>query len=147
MMHKISLYMYLLMASLKTYADICPDDFDLGTDVTTKKEKNDVAILITLRNNSKKTMKILIKNPNIFLTTDGKDVPFIGYYYYDKYIQKLSDYEDLLPNNSTKRRINITKDYLFEKGKTYKVFVPGGYYDPITDLYYCGKDGVTYFKY
>ena len=98
-------------------------------------------------NKSKETMRILIKNPNIFLTTEGKDVPFIGYYYYNKHIPKLSDYEDLPPNNSTKRIVNITKDYLFEKGKTYRVFVPGGYYDPITDLYYCGKDGIAYFKY
>jgi len=135
------------MASLNTYADICPNDFDLGADVTTKEEKNNVEVLITLRNNSNKTMKILIKNPNIFLTTDDKEVPFIGYYYYEKYIPKLSDYKDLPPTHSTKRRIEITKNYLFEKGKTYKVFVPGGYYDPITDLYYCGKDGIAYFKY
>jgi hypothetical protein len=135
------------MASLNTYADICPNDFDLGTDVTTKKEKNNIEVLITLRNNSNKTMKILIKNPNIFLTTDGKEVPFIGYYYYEKCIPKLSDYKDLPPTHSTKRKINITKNYLFEKGKTYKIFVPGGYYDPTTDLYYCGKDGIAYFKY
>jgi len=147
MIFRIGLYMYLLIASLNTYAEICPNDFNIITNVTAKKEKSNVVILITLKNEPKETMKILIKNPNIFLTTDGKDVPFIGYYHYDKYTPKLSDYEDLPPNNSTKRIINITKDYLFEKGKTYRVFVPGGYYDPIADLYYCGKDGIAYFKY
>ena len=147
MIFRIGLYMYLLIASLNTYAEICPNDLNIITNVTAKKENNNVVILITLKNESKKTMKILIKNPNIFLTTDGKDVPFIGYYYYDKYTPKLSDYEDSPPNGSTKRILNITKDYLFEKGKPYGVFVPGGYYDPIKDLYYCGKDGITYFKY
>lgn len=147
MMFRISLYIYLLITSLNTNAEICPNDLNISTDVTAKKIKNNVVIFITLKNKSKETMKILIKNPNIFLTTGGKDVPFIGYYYYDKHKPKLSDYEDLPPNNSTKRIINITKDYLFKKGETYRVFVPGGYYDPITDLYYCGKDGIAYFKY
>jgi hypothetical protein len=146
-MIKFCLYLYLLMLPLHTYADICPNNFDLDTEVTTKRADDVLVVLITLTNNSKKTMKIPIKSPNIFLTNNGRDMPFIGYYYYDKHIPKLSDYEDLQANHSTKREIDITKDYLFEKGKIYKLFVPGGYYDPIKDLYYCGKDGVAYFEY
>lgn len=60
MMFRISLYIYLLITSLNTNAEICPNDLNISTDVTAKKIKNNVVIFITLKNKSKETMKILI---------------------------------------------------------------------------------------
>jgi len=39
MIFRIGLYMYLLIASLNTYAEICPNDFNIITNVTDKKRK------------------------------------------------------------------------------------------------------------
>jgi len=42
MIFRIGLYIFLLITSLNTYAEICPNDLNISTDVTAKKIKNNV---------------------------------------------------------------------------------------------------------
>lgn len=138
--------MLMLISISKCFAEICPNNYNLNIGIEKKEEKGKTVLYIKYTNKSKHILMIARRPPNIFVSSNGNEVPFIGYEYYDKYINKISDYEKVAPNKSTSRKINITKQYLFEKGKSYKIIVPGGYYDPIKDIYYCGEDGFLDFK-
>ena len=46
MIFRIGLYIFLLITSLNTYAEICPVDLNISTDVTAKKIKNNVVIFM-----------------------------------------------------------------------------------------------------
>ena len=100
--------------------------------VSVDKKSHLIVVRIGFQNVSDSDVWVLRPPPNLFLSSEGEDVDYVGRT--DKRsAYTLADYEKVPPGGKVERVVEISKLYDFKPGNHhYVVSLPGGYKDPET---------------